>query len=290
MSRGFTNCEAMLRAALTAGYAVPQFNVNGLEWSKAVLEVCEEMQSPVILGTAMGAVDAMGGYRTVVAAIKGLLEDLNITVPVALHLDHGNYEASMTCIREGYSSIMFDGSKLSFEDNLQKTAVLSELCKKHQISLEAEVGTVGSTNQGLVNSGECADPAECGEIAKQGITMLAAGIGNIHGVYPSNWVGLNWDVLSAIKKEIKDIPLVLHGGSGIPEIMLKRAISMGVAKININTECQLAFMDGARAYFDEGRDKEEKGYFIRKLILAGTNAMKLVVRDKIMLFGCEGKA
>lgn len=280
------NCNAMLTKAVDGHYAVPQFNINGLEWCKGVLEVCQELRSPVILGTAMPAVAAMGGYRTVVNLVNGLLEDMDITVPVALHLDHGDYDTCLTCLMAGYSSVMFDGSKLPFEENLDKTRRLTALCRAKGVSVEAEAGAVGAAGLG---AGECADPLECRELAGAGITMLAAGIGNIHGVYPQDWTGLNWEVLSAVRAQTGNLPLVLHGGSGIPEEMLRRAISLGVGKININTECQLAFMAGAREYFEAGRDREEKGYFVRRLTGAGVEAMKPVLRKKIQQFGCAGK-
>jgi fructose-bisphosphate aldolase class II len=283
------NCSEILRKAVNEHYAVPQFNVNGLEWCRTVLKVCQDEKSPVILGTAMAAVSSMGGYTTVVNFVNGLIEDLVITVPVALHLDHGNYEACIKCYEAGYTSVMFDGSKYPFEENIAKTKELVDFCAKKNITVEAEVGSVGAAHEGAFTEGEIADPEECGIISKTGITMLAVGIGNIHGVYPSNWKGLNWEVLTAIKKRVGDLPLVLHGGSGIPEAMLKEAIRLGVSKININTELQIAFMNKARDYFETGKDKEEKGYFIRNLINYGLKGIEPVLREKIKLFGCAGK-
>ena len=244
------NCKQMTQRALAEGYAVPQFNINGLEWCKTVLEVCQAEGSPVILGTAMAAAKAMGGYRTVANMVQGLMEDLHITVPVALHLDHGSYEACLECLDVGFSSVMFDGSKYPIEENVRLTRELVKRCAEKDASLEAEVGAIGRSGV----SGECADPAECGRIAAEGIDILAAGIGNIHGVYPDTWQGLAWDVLEKIRDQVGQVPLVLHGGSGIPEDMIKRAISMGVGKININTECQIAYMAGCREYFFQGKE------------------------------------
>ena len=279
------NCKEMTQRALAGGYAVPQFNINGLEWCKTVLEVCQAEGSPVILGTAMAAAKALGGYRTVVNMVLGLLEDLNITVPVALHLDHGSYEACLQCLDAGFSSVMFDGSKLPIEENLRLTRDLVARCAEKGASLEAEVGAIGRGGA----TGECADPDECGRIAAQGIDILAAGIGNIHGVYPDDWQGLAWDVLERIRCQVGQVPLVLHGGSGIPEDMIKRAISMGVGKININTECQIAYMAGCREYFAQGKDRQEKGYFARNLTAAGLVEIEPVLREKIALFGCANR-
>ena len=284
------NCSEMLTKAIAGGYAVPQFNVNGLEWTKGILEVCEELRSPVILGVAMKAAEARAGYQTVTNMVEGMLADMHITVPVALHLDHGSYDACLACLDAGFSSVMFDGSKLPFEENVKKVEDLVERCRAAGVSLEAEVGTIGAYSGGAVSSGECADPAECEKMAQLGVTMLAAGIGNIHGIYPADWQGLNWDVLTAIKQRVGALPLVLHGGSGIPAEMLRQAITLGVGKININTECQIAFMKGVRQYFEEDRDRMEKGYFVRTMLAAGVEQMKPVLREKIRLFGCAGKA
>lgn len=281
------NCEEMLKLAVKEHYAVPQFNINSLEWCKTVLETCEAMKSPVILGTAMKAAEFMAGYRTMNAMVRAMMEELAITVPVALHLDHGTYEACLECIDAGYTSVMFDGSKLPFEENLARTRELSKICRDRGISLEAETGIIGDGSQ--KTSGECADPEECRRLAEAQITMLAAGIGNIHGTYPPDWGGLRWDVLRQMKEKTGNIPLVLHGGSGIPEDMLKKAISLGVGKININTECQIAFMEGAREYFRQNRDLEPKGYFVRNLFAQGLDCMKPVLAQKITAFGCAGK-
>ncbi|MBC8536413.1 class II fructose-bisphosphate aldolase [Feifania hominis] len=282
------NCSEMLCRAVAGHYAVPQFNINGLEWCKGVLEICQQLRSPVILGTAMPAVKAMGGYRTVRKLVGGLLEDLDITVAVALHLDHGDYEACQLCLRAGYSSVMFDGSRLPFSENLAMTRELVTQCREAGVSVEAEVGAIGAVKGGKAGMGECADPSQCREMAAAGITMLAAGIGNIHGVYPPDWPGLSWQLLAEIKEGVGELPLVLHGGSGIPVDMLQKAIGLGVGKININTECQIAFMQGARRYFETGRDREEKGYFVRNLTAVGVEAMKPVIREKIEQFGCAG--
>jgi len=284
------NAKEMIRKAYREGYAVPQFNVNGVYWTKAILEVCQEEQSPVILGVAMGAATAIGGYRTVVGMVRGLAEDLSIQVPVAIHLDHGSYDACLACVEAGFTSVMFDGSKLPIEENLQKTRALAVLCREKGVSLEAEVGTIGAHVSGGVKSGECADPAECERMSREDITMLAAGIGNIHGVYPPEWEGLNWEVLEAIRGRIGEMPLVLHGGSGIPADMLKKSIAQGVAKININTENQIAAMAAMRRYFEENKDRQEKGHFVRNLAADGVNAMKPILREKIRLFGCGEKA
>ena len=283
------SCSAMLGRAEAEGYAIPQFNINGLEWCKKVLEVCEELRAPVILGTSIQAVKSMGGYHTVVQLVLGLMQDLNISVPVAPHLDHGTYDACLSCIEAGYSSVMFDGSKLPFPENLARTEALAALCRKSGASLEAEVGTIGSAKKAGTVPGELADPEQCRQLSQAGITMLAAGIGNIHGVYPACWPGLNWSVLTSIKAAVGRTPLVLHGGSGIPDEMLTRAISMGVGKININTECQIAYMQAVRRYFETDQDKLENGHFVRKLAETGVEAMAPVLRQKIEAFGCAGK-
>ena len=283
------NTSEMTEQAFRKGYAVPQFNVNGIYWTKGIFEVCEEEKSPVILGVAMAAAGALGGYRTVVGMVRGLMEDMKLSIPVAIHLDHGSFEACLECIDAGFTSVMFDGSKLPFAANLEKTRFLAHICREKGVSLEAEVGTIGAHAAGGITQGECADPEECAAIAEQGITMLAAGIGNIQGVYPPGWSGLNWEVLSAIRRAVGNMPLVLHGGSGIPEEMLKKAIAMGVAKININTENQIAAMAAMRRYFEEGKDRQEKGHFVRNLARDGVEAMKPVLREKISVFGCAGR-
>ena len=252
--------KEMLAKARDGKYAVGHFNINNLEWTKAILQTAEELRSPVILGVSEGAGKYMGGYKTVVGMVNGMLEELNITVPVALHLDHGSYEGCLKCIEAGFSSIMFDGSHYPIEENVEKTKELIRICREKGMSLEAEVGAIGGEEDGVVGMGECADPNECKMIADLGVDMLAAGIGNIHGKYPANWQGLSFETLAAVKEKVGDMPLVLHGGTGIPEDMIKKAISLGVAKINVNTECQLAFADATRKYIEAGKDLEGKGF------------------------------
>ena len=280
----------MPQKAKAGHYAVGQFNINNLEWTKAILTVAEECKSPVILGVSEGAGKYMTGYKTVVGMVNGMLEELNITVPVALHLDHGSYEGCMKCVEAGFSSIMFDGSHYPIEENIAKTKELVAVVKEHGMSLEAEVGSIGGEEDGVIGKGECADPEECKAVADLGVTMLAAGIGNIHGKYPENWEGLSFDTLDAIQQLTGDMPLVLHGGTGIPDDMIKKAISLGVAKINVNTECQLAFADATRKYIEAGKDLEGKGFDPRKLLAPGAEAIKDMVITKIKLFGSEGKA
>lgn len=280
----------MLEKARDGKYAVGQFNINNLEWTKAVLLTAQEMSSPVILGVSEGAGKYMTGFKTVVGMVNGMLEELKITVPVALHLDHGTYEGCYKCIEAGFSSIMFDGSHYPIEENIAKTKELVGVCADKGMSLEAEVGSIGGEEDGVVGMGECADPNECKMIADLGVTMLAAGIGNIHGKYPANWAGLSFDTLAAIKEQTKEMPLVLHGGTGIPEDMIKKAISLGVAKINVNTECQLSFAAATRKYIEEGKDLQGKGFDPRKLLAPGTEAIKATVKEKMELFGSTGKA
>lgn len=282
--------KEMLTKAVEGHYAVGQFNINNLEWTKAILLTAEELKSPVILGVSEGAGKYMTGYKTVVGMVKGMIEELKITVPVALHLDHGSYEGCLKCVEAGFSSIMFDGSHYPIDENIAKTKELVEICAKNNMSLEAEVGSIGGEEDGVVGMGECADPNECKSIADLGVTMLAAGIGNIHGKYPANWPGLSFETLAAVKKLTGDMPLVLHGGTGIPADMIKKAISLGVAKINVNTECQLAFADATRKYIEAGKDKEGKGFDPRKLLAPGTEAIKATVKEKMELFGSVGKA
>ena len=284
------SAKEMLEKAAKGGYAVAQININNLEWTKAVLEAVEEMRSPVILGVSEGAGKYMGGYKTVVGMVNGLLTELNITVPVALHLDHGSYEGAKKTIEAGFSSVMFDGSHYPIEENIEKTKELVETCNKLGLSLEAEVGSIGGEEDGVVGGGEVASPEECKMIADLGVTMLAAGIGNIHGKYPANWQGLRFDVLEKIKALTGDMPLVLHGGTGIPAEMIQKAISLGVAKINVNTECQLAFAAATRKYIEEGKDLEGKGFDPRKLLKPGYEAIKATVKEKITLFGSVNKA
>ena len=282
--------KEMLAKARDGKYAVGHFNINNLEWTKAILQTAEELRSPVILGVSEGAGKYMGGYKTVVGMVNGMLEELNITVPVALHLDHGSYEGCLKCIEAGFSSIMFDGSHYPIEENVEKTKELIRICREKGMSLEAEVGAIGGEEDGVVGMGECADPNECKMIADLGVDMLAAGIGNIHGKYPANWQGLSFETLAAVKEKVGDMPLVLHGGTGIPEDMIKKAISLGVAKINVNTECQLAFADATRKYIEAGKDLEGKGFDPRKLLAPGCDAIKETVREKIELFGSANKA
>lgn len=280
----------MLKKAKAGHYAVGQFNINNLEWTKAVLNAAEEMKSPVILGVSEGAGKYMTGFKTVAAMVEAMMGELGTTVPVALHLDHGTYEGSYKCIEAGFSSIMFDGSKYPIEENVAKTKELIEVCNKKGISLEAEVGSIGGEEDGVIGQGECADPNECKQIADLGVTMLAAGIGNIHGKYPANWAGLSFETLDAIQKLTGKLPLVLHGGTGIPDDMIKKAIDLGVAKINVNTECQLSFADATRKYIEAGKDQEGKGYDPRKLLKPGYEAIIETVKEKMELFGSVGKA
>ena len=280
----------MLTKAVAGHYAVGHFNINNLGWTKAILETAQEMNSPVILGVSEGAGKYMGGFKTVASMCSAMVEDLGITVPVALHLDHGTYEGCLKCIDAGFSSIMFDGSSYPIEENVEKTKELVKICAEKGMSLEAEVGAIGGEEDGVASMGECADPAECKAIADLGVDLLAAGIGNIHGKYPENWPGLRFDVLESVKEQTKDLPLVLHGGTGIPADMVKKAIDLGVAKINVNTECQIAFTAAVRKYIEEGKDLEGKGFDPRKVLKPGVEGIKSVVREKIQLFGSEGKA
>ena len=284
------SAKEMLTKAKAGKYAVGQFNINNLEWTKSILLTAEELQSPVILGVSEGAGKYMCGYKTIVGMVKGMLEELNITVPVALHVDHGSFEGAKACINAGFSSIMFDGSHYPIEENIEKTTQLVHACDILGISLEAEVGSIGGEEDGVIGAGECADPDECKAIADLGVTMLAAGIGNIHGKYPENWAGLSFETLDAIQAKTGDMPLVLHGGTGIPADMIKKAISLGVAKINVNTECQLAFQEATRKYIEEGKDLEGKGFDPRKLLAPGAEAIKATVKEKMELFGSVGKA
>ena len=282
--------EEMLKKAEAGKYAVGQFNINNLEWTKAILLTAQELNSPVILGVSEGAGKYMAGYKTVVGMVKGMIEEQGITVPVALHLDHGTYEGCLKCVEAGFSSIMFDGSHYPIEEYIAKTKELVEICAKNNMSLEAEVGSIGGEEDGVIGMGECADPKECKQIADLGVTMLAAGIGNIHGKYPANRKGLSFETLAAVKELTGDMPLVLHGGTGIPADMIKKAISLGVAKINVNTECQLAFADATRKYIEAGKDLEGKGFDPRKLLAPGFEAIKATVKEKMELFGSVDKA
>ena len=280
----------MLKQAKEGHYAVGQFNINNLEWTKAILQTAQEMNSPVILGVSEGAGKYMCGYKTIVGMVNGMIEGLGITVPVALHLDHGSYEGAKACIEAGFSSVMFDGSHYPIEENIEKTKELVKLTNELGLSLEAEVGSIGGEEDGVIGAGECADPDECKMIADLGVTMLAAGIGNIHGKYPANWPGLSFDTLDAIQQKTGKMPLVLHGGTGIPADMIKKAIDLGVSKINVNTECQLAFAAATREYVEAGKDLQGKGFDPRKLLAPGTEAIKATVREKIELFGSANKA
>ena len=280
----------MLEKARDGKYAVGQFNINNLEWTKAILATAQELNAPVILGVSEGAGKYMTGFKTVAAMVKAMIEDMNITVPVALHLDHGTYEGCYKCIEAGFSSIMFDGSHFPIEENVEKTKELVKVCAEKGMSLEAEVGAIGGEEDGVIARGECADPAECKRIADLGVTMLAAGIGNIHGKYPANWPGLSFDTLAAVKAAVGDMPLVLHGGTGIPADQIKKAISLGVAKINVNTECQIAFTAATRKYIEEGKDLVGKGFDPRKVLAPGVQAIKDTVKEKMEIFGCIDKA
>ncbi|MBQ2317790.1 MAG: class II fructose-1,6-bisphosphate aldolase [Lachnospiraceae bacterium] len=284
------SAKEMLDKAKAGHYAVGQFNINNLEWTKAVLLTAQECNSPVILGVSEGAGKYMTGFKTVAAMVKAMDEELGITVPVALHLDHGTYEGSKKCIEAGFTSIMFDGSHYAIDENVEKTTELVKLAHDNGISIEAEVGSIGGEEDGVVGMGECADPDECKRVADLGVDMLAAGIGNIHGVYPENWAGLQFDVLDAIQQKTGAMPLVLHGGTGIPDDMIKKAIDLGVSKINVNTECQLSFAAATREYIEAGKDQQGKGFDPRKLLAPGTEAIKAKVKEKMELFGSVGKA
>lgn len=283
------SAEKMLQEAFKGGYAVGQFNINNLEWTKAILLTSEEEKSPVILGVSEGAAKYMGGYNTVVGMVKGMIKDLDITVDVSIHLDHGSFEGAKKAIEAGFTSVMFDGSKYDIDENIEKTKEIVELAHSKGISVEAEVGSISGEEDGIEGIGELASPDECKRIADLGIDFLAAGIGNIHGRYPENWKGLNFEVLEEIKNKTKNMPLVLHGGTGIPEDMIKKSISLGVSKINVNTECQLVFQEATRKYFEEKKDLQGKGYDPRKILAPGFDAIKEKVREKIHIFGSNGK-
>ena len=284
------SAKEMLNKAKAGKYAVGQFNINNLEWTKAILLTAQELNSPVILGVSEGAGKYMCGYTTVVGMVNGMINELGITVPVALHLDHGSYEGAKKCIAAGFSSVMFDGSHYPIEENIEKTKELVAICEEKGLSLEAEVGAIGGEEDGVIGGGEVADPKVCKMIADLGVTMLAAGIGNIHGKYPENWAGLSFETLDAIQQLTGDMPLVLHGGTGIPADMIKKAISLGVSKINVNTECQLAFAAATREYVEAGKDLHGKGFDPRKLLAPGFEAIKATVKEKMELFGSVGKA
>ena len=282
--------KEMLDKARAGKYAVGHFNINNLEWTKAILQTAQELKSPVILGVSEGAGKYMTGYKTIVGMVNGMLEELNITVPVALHLDHGSYEGCLKCIEAGFSSVMFDGSHYPIAENVEKTSELVKICHEKGMSIEAEVGAIGGEEDGVVGMGECADPNECKAIADLGVDFLAAGIGNIHGKYPANWKGLSFETLAAVQELTGELPLVLHGGTGIPADQIKKAIDLGVSKINVNTECQLAFADATRKYIEAGKDLEGKGFDPRKLLAPGAEAIKATVKEKMELFGSVDKA
>ncbi|WP_055078813.1 class II fructose-1,6-bisphosphate aldolase [Lagierella massiliensis] len=284
------SAKEMLDKAYSENYAVGQFNINNLEWTRAILETAQELNSPVILGVSEGAGRYMVGFKTVVKMVEGMVEELNITVPVAIHLDHGTYEGAKKAIEAGFTSVMFDGSSYPIEENIEKTKEIVEIAHGKKISVEAEVGAIGGEEDGVVGGGEIADPKECKMIADLGIDFLAAGIGNIHGVYPENWKGLDFEALENIKAEVGEMPLVLHGGTGIPADMIKRAIELGVSKINVNTECQIEFAKETRKYIEDGLDKVGKGFDPRKLLKPGTEGIKRVVKDKMELFGSVNRA
>ncbi|MBO5575402.1 MAG: class II fructose-1,6-bisphosphate aldolase [Ruminococcus sp.] len=284
------NAKEMLDKARAGKYAVGQFNINNLEWTKAVLLTAQELNSPVILGVSEGAGKYMTGFETVSAMVAAMDKSLGITVPVALHLDHGTYEGCYKCIKAGFTSIMFDGSHFPIDENVAKTTELVNVAHNLGLSIEAEVGSIGGEEDGVIGRGECADPDECKRIADLGIDFLAAGIGNIHGKYPDNWEGLSFETLAAVNEKVGDMPLVLHGGTGIPADMIKKAISLGVAKINVNTECQLSFADATRKYVEAGKDLQGKGFDPRKLLAPGFEAIKATVKEKMELFGSIGKA
>ncbi len=284
------SAKEMLIKAKEGKYAVGQFNINNLEWTKSILQTAQELNSPVILGVSEGAGKYMCGYKTVVGMVNGMLEEMGITVPVALHLDHGSYEHAFKVIEAGFSSVMFDGSHYDINENIEKTKEIIKIAHEKGLSVEAEVGSIGGEEDGVIGGGEVADVNECKMIADLGVDMLAAGIGNIHGKYPANWQGLRFDVLEKISEATNPMPLVLHGGTGIPADMIKKAISLGVSKINVNTECQLSFADATRKYIEAGKDLEGKGFDPRKLLAPGAEAIKATVKEKMELFGSVNKA
>ena len=284
------SAKEMLTQAKQGHYAVGQFNINNLEWTKAILLTAQQMRSPVILGVSEGAGKYMCGFKTVADMVKAMVESLHITVPVALHLDHGTYEGCLACIEAGFSSVMFDGSHYPIAENIEKTRELVRITREKGLSLEAEVGAIGGEEDGVIGTGECADPDECKMIADLGVTMLAAGIGNIHGKYPENWKGLSFETLAAVSEKVGSMPLVLHGGTGIPDDMIRKAVDLGVSKINVNTECQLAFATATRAYIEQGKDLVGKGFDPRKLLAPGVEAIEQTVREKITLFGSADRA
>ena len=281
----------MINKAHEGHYAIGAFNINNIEWIKAILLGCEAKKAPVMLGVSEGAGKYMCGFDNVVGMVKHIHDNLGITVPVALHLDHGSYEGAKACIEAGFTSVMFDGSHYDFEENEAKSKEIIALAHSKGISVECEVGGIGGTEDGVTSAGELADPEECAKIAGLGVDFLAAGIGNIHGKYPADWAGLNFDRLAEIQKATNGKPLVLHGGSGIPREQVQKAITLGVSKVNVNTECQLVFADATRKYIEAGKDLEGKGYDPRKLLKPGTDAVQALVEDMVEnFFGCAGKA
>ena len=283
------NAKEMLDLAYENGYAIGHFNTNNLEWTKAILLAAEAKKTAVIISSSEGAAKYMGGFKTVASLVRNLHDALGITVPVAIHLDHGSYEGAKACIEAGYTSVMFDGSPFPIEEHLEKTREIVRLAHENGISVEGEVGGIGGEEDGVTSAGELANVEECKNLAACGIDFLAAGIGNIHGVYPADWQGLNFDRLKEISDAVK-MPLVLHGGTGIPDDQIKKAISLGVSKINVNTECQIAFAKATREYIEAGKDQQGKGFDPRKLLLPGTNAVQALVEEKIDMFGSENSA
>ena len=285
------SAKEMLNKAREGKYAVGQFNINNLEWTKAILLTAQENNSPVILGVSEGAAKYMCGFKTVAAMVKEIHDAMGITVPVALHLDHGSYEGAKAAIEAGFTSVMFDGSHYAFEENLEKSKEMIALAHSKGLSIECEVGGIGGEEDGVVSAGELADPEECKTIAELGVDFLAAGIGNIHGKYPANWAGLNFDRLGEIQNSTNGKPLVLHGGSGIPREQVQKAISLGVSKVNVNTECQLVFAEATRKYIEAGKDQEGKGYDPRKLLKPGADAITALCKEMMEnFFGSAGKA
>jgi len=280
----------MIKKAYEGHYSIPAFNTNNLEWTQCILKAVQQANSPVMIQTSEGAAKYMGGYKTVVDMVNDLIDSMGITVPVALHLDHGSYEGAKKCIEVGYSSVMFDGSHFPIEENIEKSKEIIALAHSKGVSVECEVGGIGGVEDGVASNGELADPAECKMVADLGVDFLAAGIGNIHGKYPANWAGLNFDRLAEINAAVNGKPLVLHGGSGIPFEQTSKAISLGVSKINVNTELQLVFAAATREYIVAGKDLEGKGYDPRKLLKPGADAIVAKAIELCEAFGSAGKA
>ncbi|MBR1565599.1 MAG: class II fructose-1,6-bisphosphate aldolase [Oscillospiraceae bacterium] len=286
----YVNTKEMLADAKKNHYAVGHFNLNNMESVRAFLLAAEEVKSPIILGVSGGTAKYMGGYHTITDMVKDFMDYLKITVPVCLHVDHGTYDEALAALEGGFSSIMFDGSKLTMEENIEKTRYLIGLCHAKGVTIEAEVGAIGGEEDGRISEGECADPKQCEIMKDLGVDLLAAGIGNIHGKYPADWKGLHFDVLDDIQKLTGDLPLVLHGGSGIPNEQVRKAITLGVTKVNVNTECQIAFTEAVRQYIEEGKDRAKNGYTPRNLLAGGLEATKAKCIEKMELFGSIGKA